>query len=269
MKNLTFKQKVQIYKDNKEKYDEAIRDELKNNSIVLSFAFSIIIIGLISVFYTNNNTLLIGIALSALLLTLIQCFSNGNTILNILPIFTLLIFGFFQESIDQIPVVSWLLKSQYANFIIFLSFSLTFLTQAFKNVIFKHDLNEANVSFNNEKNKMIYSQLDIIKRIRDSVVKIQNMSLESGLGENPLNKELESLIEYVEDQTFISNVKSTLITKGSEDRKTTFNIEEIEESIVLNSSSMGKNRNINVKNNSLNEAPSDEDFMRIGRRIEE
>ena len=35
--------------------------------------------------------------------------------------------------------------------------------------------------------------------------------------------------------TFINNVKSTLINKGSEDRKSTFNIEEIEQSILLNS----------------------------------
>ena len=80
-------------------YKEELKEELKNNSIVLSFAISIIIIGFISMFYENNHSLLIGIAISSLLLTIIQCFSNGNTILNIFPIFTLLIFGFFEKSL--------------------------------------------------------------------------------------------------------------------------------------------------------------------------
>ena len=102
MNKLSFKQKMELRKENYKKYKNEIKDELKNNSIVLSFAISIIIIGFISVFYTNNNTLLIGIAISSLLLTLIQCFGNGNTMLNILPVFTLLIFGFFQKSIENI-----------------------------------------------------------------------------------------------------------------------------------------------------------------------
>ena len=126
-------------------YKEELQEELRNNSIVLSFAVSIIIIGIISIFYQNNSTLLIGIAISSLLLTLIQCFSNGNTMLNILPVFTLLIFGFFQKSVESIPIINLLLKEQLKNFIIFLSFSLTFLTQAYKNILFRHDLKEINV----------------------------------------------------------------------------------------------------------------------------
>ena len=57
-------------------YKEELQEELRNNSIVLSFAISIIIIGIISIFYQNNSTLLVGIAISSLLLTLIQCFKD-------------------------------------------------------------------------------------------------------------------------------------------------------------------------------------------------
>ena len=150
---IKLKDRIKIHQFN---HREELKEELKNNSIVLSFAISIIIIGIISVFYTNNNSLLIGISISSLLLTLIQCFSNGNTMLNILPVFTLLIFGFFQKSIESIPIINTLLNQQFTNLIIFIAFSLTFLTQAYKNIIFKHDLKEANVKYNEEKNKMIY-----------------------------------------------------------------------------------------------------------------
>ena len=105
-----------------EEHKEEIKRELTNNSIVLSFAFAIIVIGFISCFYETGNGLLIGIALSTLLLTLIQCFSNGNTMLNILPIFTMLAFGFFGGFIEKIPVVNLLLNESLRNFIIFLAF---------------------------------------------------------------------------------------------------------------------------------------------------
>lgn len=216
-------------------YENDIKSELKNNSIVLSFALSIIIIGIISIFYKNSNNLLIGIAISSLLLTIIQCISNGNTILNILPIFTMLIFGFFPKTIENIPGVNILLKDDFCNLIIFLAFSLTFLTQAYKNIIFKHEIDKVGVECNKEKNKMITAQLEIIKNIKVKTSKIKSISEEKGLYDLSFNKAINDLDDYVENETFINNVKSTLINKGSEDQKSTFNIEEVEESILLNS----------------------------------
>jgi len=225
------------------KHKEEIKEELKNNSIVLSFAISIIIIGIFSIFYKNSNSLLIGIAISSLLLTIIQCFSNGNTMLNILPIFTLLIFGFFGESLSKIPVLNVLLNEKYSNFIIFLSFSLTFLTQAYKNIIFKHKLKEIKVEFNQDKNDMINTDLTIIKNIKDKNKKIKKSLDEANIKDNNINNSIKELLDYFKDETFISNVKSSLITKGNEDMKTTFNIEEVEESILLNSN-MNREREI-------------------------
>ena len=158
--------------EEKFKYKEEIKSELKNNSIVLSFALSIIVIGIFSIFYKNSTSLLIGIALSSLLLTIIQCVSNGNTMYNILPIFTMLILGFFQKSLENIPVINVLLKEQYKNFIIFIAFSLTFLTQAYKNIVFNHKIKEQLINYNIEKNKRIYAQLEVIKTIKDKTNKI-------------------------------------------------------------------------------------------------
>lgn len=226
-------------------YKEELKEELKNNSIVLSFAISIIIIGFISMFYENNHSLLIGIAISSLLLTVIQCFSNGNTILNIFPIFTLLIFGFFEKSIKSIPVINILLQDKYANFIIFLAFSLTFFTQAYKNILFKHSFKEEKVHYNEEKNKMIYSELQIIKNIKEKSRNIKKIINHKNIHDEDINIAIKELLKYIDNEGFISNVKATLITRGSEDKKVTFNIEEVEESIVLNSD-LNRNRDINA-----------------------
>ena len=226
-------------------YKEELKEELENNSIVLSFAISIIIIGFISMFYENNHSLLIGIAISSLLLTVIQCFSNGNTILNIFPIFTLLIFGFFEKSIKSIPVINILLQDKYANFIIFLAFSLTFFTQAYKNILFKHSFKEEKVHYNEEKNKMIYSELQIIKNIKEKSRNIKKIINHKNIHDEDINIAIKELLKYIDNEGFISNVKATLITRGSEDKKVTFNIEEVEESIVLNSD-LNRNRDINA-----------------------
>ena len=238
--------------EEKFKYKEEIKSELKNNSIVLSFALSIIVIGIFSIFYKNSTSLLIGIALSSLLLTIIQCVSNGNTMYNILPILTMLVFGFFQKSLENIPVINVLLKEQYTNFIIFIAFSLTFLTQAYKNIVFNHKIKEQLINYNIEKNKRIYAQLEVIKTIKDKTNKIISLVDNKDITQKELKQELEELEEYVENQAFVSNVKSSLIVKGSEENKSTFNIEEVEESIKLNSSII-KNRKINATTSSENE----------------
>lgn len=233
------------------KYKEEIKSELKNNSIVLSFALSIIVIGIFSIFYKNSTSLLIGIAVSSLLLTIIQCVSNGNTMYNILPIFTMLIFGFFQKSLENIPIINVLLKEQYTNFIIFIAFSLTFLTQAYKNIIFNHKTKEQLINYNLEKNKLIYAQLEVIKEIKEKTNKIISETDNKNVTIKDLKEDLEDLEEYVENQAFVSNVKSSLIVKGSEENKSTFNIEEVEESIKLNSSII-RNRKINANTEKTN-----------------
>ena len=95
---------------------------------------------------------------------------------------------------------------------------------------------------------MIYSELEIIKNVKDRVNKIKKVTVEDNIEDDNLNKALVDLTSYVENESFVSNVKSTLITKGSEDKKVTFNIEEVEESIMLNSG-LARNREINASNN--------------------
>lgn len=224
-----------IFKFKDYKHKEEIKEELKNNSIVLSFAVAIIIIGFFTIFYKNSNSLLIGIAISSLFLTIIQCISNGNTLVNILPLLTLLIFGFFGNSLEKIPVINILFKEKYSNFIIFLSFALTFITQSYKNIRYKHELKENKVEFNNNKDKMINTELTIIKNIKDKTKKIKRSIDEANIKEKNISNSINDLLDYVNEESFISNVKSSLINKGNEDMKTTFNIEEVEESILLNS----------------------------------
>ena len=85
----------------------------------------------------------------------------------------------------------------------------------------------------------------IINNIKEKAEKLKKITKEKNINNTYLDRAIEDLIDYVDDESFVSHVKSTLITKGSEDKKVTFNIEEVEESIMLNSG-MVRTREINV-----------------------
>ena len=205
------------------KYKEEIKEEFQNNSIVLSFALCIIVIGILSMFFKTSNTLLIGIAISSLLLTIIQCISEGNTLLNILPVFTMLLFGFFDKSIEKIPIVNLLIDKNISYLIIFLSLAITFFTQSYKNIIYKYKVRKQLTDYNKEKNSIVYNQLEILKNISEMIFETKNKSNDKDLFDN--------LTKYVEQEVFVSNVKNSLLNTGNSN----YNIDEVEESIKLNS----------------------------------
>ena len=205
------------------KYKDEIKEEFNNNSIVLSFALCIIVIGILSIFFKTSSTLLIGIAISSLLLTIIQCISEGNTLLNILPVFTMLIFGFFEKSVAKIPLVNILIDSSICYFVIFLSLAITFFTQSYKNIIYKHKLREQLIEYNKDKNNIVYNQLEVLKKISEMTHEAKNKSNDK--------EAFKELIKYIDQEVFVSNVKNSLINTGNNN----YNIDEVEESIKLNS----------------------------------
>ena len=149
-------------KSTKEGFRKELREELMNNSIVLSFGICIIIIGIFSMFYKSDNTLLVGIALSTLLLSIIQCFKNGNSLLNILPIITLFLFGFFHDSINKIPVLNILLQDNYRNLVIYLAFGFSLFFHVFNNVRSRNEKRVVYTLYNTEKNKLFSTNFKAI-----------------------------------------------------------------------------------------------------------
>ncbi len=258
-----------------QEYREEIQRELKNNSIVLSFAIAILLIGFFSCFYDTGNGLLIGISIATFLLTIIQCFSNGNTMLNILPIFTLLLFGFFQKSMEHIPVIRLLLEDNLRNFLIFLAFSLSFITQAYKNILYRHSLKVKDLVANDHKNKMMLAQLSTDQKMIHLAENVKNVAENRGVTDYRVTRAIDELIDYIDSESFVTSVKSNLILKGSHEKKSTFDVEEVEETILMSNGvkekvenapskkkfDFGERHHLSEKNNrkSLDETEPEED----------
>ena len=228
-------------KNKKCKYKEEIKQELMNNSITLSFALCIIIIGVFALAFKTNNIFLVGIALSALSLSIIQCFCNGNTMLNIIPILIMLIFGFFSESFEEIPIINIFSNSNVCNLVVFISLSVSFIVQSVRNIKYNHNYKKQQIKYNIEKKKLVLSQLSTINEIEKNIVNLKKVNR----NDKTYTKKLDELAKYIEEETFTSSVKTSLIVKGSEENKTEFDIEEVEESLLLSSNSIRK-RKINA-----------------------
>ena len=228
-------------KNKKYKYKEEIKQELMNNSITLSFALCIIIIGVFALAFKTNNIFLVGIALSALSLSIIQCFCNGNTMLNIIPILIMLIFGFFSESFEEIPIINIFSNSNVCNLVVFISLSVSFIVQSVRNIKYNHNYKKQQIKYNIEKKKLVLSQLSTMNEIEKNIVNLKKVNR----NDKTYTKKLDELAKYIEEETFTSSVKTSLIVKGSEENKTEFDIEEVEESLLLSSNSIRK-RKINA-----------------------
>ena len=228
-------------KNKKCKYKEEIKQELMNNSITLSFALCIIIIGVFALAFKTNNIFLVGIALSALSVSIIQCFCNGNTMLNIIPILIMLIFGFFSESFEEIPIINIFSNSNVCNLVVFISLSVSFIVQSVRNIKYNHNYKKQQIKYNIEKKKLVLSQLSTMNEIEKNIVNLKKVNR----NDKTYTKKLDELAKYIEEETFTSSVKTSLIVKGSEENKTEFDIEEVEESLLLSSNSIRK-RKINA-----------------------
>lgn len=207
------------------------KEEIFNNSMLLSYSISILVIGVFAFFYKENSSLIIGIALSTLLLVIIQCFIDGNNVLNIIPIIIMILFGFFQEPINSLFGLNVALQDNIKNLIIILALSSTFIVLTIKNVNCKKKIKKQIYLSNEEKNKIIKSNLDVLDKIGESVEKIQDY-IDDNSSDKKIKKMIRELKKNIDSESTINNVKSTLINKGSHEGKKTFSINEIEQAFV-------------------------------------
>ena len=208
-----------------------IKEEIFNNSMLLSYSISIIIIGIFSFFYKENNSLIIGIALSTLLLVIIQCFIDGNNVLNIVPIIIMILFGFFQEQINNLLGLDVALKDNIKNLIIILALSSTFIVLTIKNISCKTKIKKQTYISNNEKNEIIKSNLSVLEKLGENVDEIQDY-IDDNNADKKIKKMIRELRRYIDSEATVNNVKSTLINKGNMEDTKEFSISEIEQTIV-------------------------------------
>ena len=105
------------------------------------------------------------------------------------------------------------------------------------------------------------AQLSSDKKMVHMANKIKRFVEEKGIYDSHISEAVNELVDYIDNESFVTTVKSSLILKGSEERKSAFNIEEVEESILM-SNGVNSEREILAKNNndkSLDQTEPEED----------
>ena len=203
------------------------KEMLEKEGFKLAFGLSIILLGVISIYYDTPTTVLIGISISALLFTFIDTLSPRKGLYHFIPITVLLIFCIF----PNIKYLEKLLNPKLSNAIIFFSFGASFLISSintYKSILMSkrksHEyLSETATMVNHQFDNYIYLMNDLVK-IKDTLIT------------NPSNlKEVDRILkntqEYIQNEYVISKTKYDLALKGQEEVKDKFSMHEIENAI--------------------------------------
>lgn len=219
---------IKIIKDKMK--DKSFREMLDKEGFKLAFGVSIIILGIISIFYDTSNTILIGVSISSLLFTIIDAIFPGKGLFQFLPVSILLIFCIFPD----ISYINELLNSKLNNAIIFFSFGISFLISSintYKNILNrkredqKYFINTATI---------ISNQFDNYIYLSNDLVKIKNILDKNNVNIKELNDIMIEVKNYIQNEYIVSKFKFDLSLKGQEETRNSFSIYEIEEAIKNN-----------------------------------
>ena len=184
-------------------------------------------------------------------MSIIQCFKNGNSLLNILPIITLLLFGFFHDSIEKIPILNALLEDDYRNLIIYLAFGFSLFFHVFNNIRSRYEKKEIYTLYNTERNKLFSTNFKVIGNINTKVDNIKKIIKEKNIKNDEIISAVEEMSNYMEEETFLNSIKSNLIVKSNQDEEQSFNMEDVEESIAQTYDSKNARKINAIINNNL------------------
>lgn len=227
-KKLFTKYDIDIEEASDKVVNDCKNEEIKENGFKVAFGIAIIIVGIFSIFYDTGNSILVGISISALLFTFIDAIPNRNNLLYIIPLGLLLIFCIF----PQVPFIKPLYDVKFNNFIVFLSFGVTFIINSYTS--FNDRLKQSFNKLHEDKKNASISESQLVNSIiiMNSLVKIRDICDKDDIHNNKLNFELDELFKYAQEEITLSSVRRDLIYLGIKNNSTKFTSEEIEKILI-------------------------------------
>lgn len=209
-------------------YKESRNNEIKENGFKFSFGVSIIILGIISIFFNTNNNILTGISLSALLFTLIDAIQIKNNVWYIFPLSLLLIFCIYPDFI----IVKALLDTKFNNCIVFISFGASICLNAYSSYVKRLKNNYSKLERDLINRKDADNQMNNCAMILSNAIKIQEICLDNSIRNKDLNDAIDELVTYAKEEKILASVKKELVIRGVKNNTEKFSIDEIQDIIV-------------------------------------
>ena len=219
------------------------KEEIKENGFKISFGVSIIILGVVSIFFDINNTILVGISLSALIFTLIDAIPSHNNLLYIFPLAVLLLFCVYPD----LPFIKLFLESRFNNFIVFVSFGASFCLNSY--VSFCNRLHSSKIKLEDDlkHQKDVESQLENAIIILSKVFKLKKLYNDNKNNALKIDEVLDELCKYVDEEKRNALIKKDMVNLGIKNNTQKFSIKEVQDIINKNSSFRKSINNINYE----------------------
>ena len=203
------------------------KEMLKQEGFKLALGISIILLGVMSIFYDTSSTILIGISVSYLLFNIIDLLAPKKSFWQFITISILLLFCIF----PSIEYIKEFLNPKINNAIIFFSFGISFLISAhktYRNILKNKELQNKYLIDNATS---INHQFDNYIYLLNDLQKMRNLLMKENFNRVEMSNVLGSTQEFIKNEYVVSKTKYDLSLIGQSDIKDTFSLGEIEKAI--------------------------------------
>lgn len=173
-----------------------------NNKFALSFGISLVIVGLLNIFFETSNIILFGLSVSTTIFSIMNMFEHKIInkkleLLYVIPFVLLVSIFCYSNSLMKNEIISDVVNSKITNILTFISFGLLFISEF--------------INYNNAKNQYINFQMAMITdnlQYSALILGLQNEYLQSTT-KNPSSIEIESK-KFFDDIEKLCNEKIRL-----------------------------------------------------------
>lgn len=173
-----------------------------NNKFALSFGISLVIVGLLNIFFETSNIILFGLSVSTTIFSIMNMFEHKIInkkleLLYVIPFVLLVSIFCYSNSLMKNEIISDVVNSKITNILTFISFGLLFISEF--------------INYNNAKNQYINFQMAMITdnlHYSALILGLQNEYLQSTT-KNPSSMEIESK-KFFDDIEKLCNEKIRL-----------------------------------------------------------
>lgn len=193
-----------------------------NNKFALSFGISLVIVGLLNIFFETSNIILFGLSVSTTIFSIMNMFepkiiNKKLELLYVIPFVLLVSIFCYSNSLMKNEIISDVVNSKITNILTFISFGLLFISEF--------------INYNIAKNQYINFQMTMITdnlQYSALLLGLQNEYLKSAT-KNPSSIEIESK-KFFDDIEKLCNEKirlSRIDIELLEQKKGLFTIQDL------------------------------------------
>lgn len=193
-----------------------------NNKFALSFGISLVIVGLLNIFFETSNIILFGLSVSTTIFSIMNMFepkiiNKKLELLYVIPFVLLVSIFCYSNSLMKNEIISDVVNSKITNILTFISFGLLFISEF--------------INYNIAKNQYINFQMAMITdnlQYSALLLGLQNEYLKSAT-KNPSSIEIESK-KFIDDIEKLCNEKirlSKIDMELLEQKKGLFTIQDL------------------------------------------